>query len=119
MASAPRPPTDDVRLLCALCAAALLGEVVSLLAAGDRPVPPAGFPRHLIDVNSAHAGEIEVLPGVGRVVAERIVAERARRRFASLDDLDRVPGVGPTTLARLRPFATCGEGLEVRVESER
>src|SRR5437868_10790629 len=108
MPQAPRAPTDDVRLLCALAAAALLGEVVSLLVAREPPVPAAAFPLHLIDVNSAPAGEIEALPGVGRVVAERIVAERARGRFASLEDLERVPGVGPTTLARLRPFARCG-----------
>jgi competence protein ComEA len=98
------PAPDDVRLAFALAAALLVGELlVRSRAPGPPPGPPA-FERHAVDVNAAVVGEIEALPGVGRVLAERIVAERARGVFASADDLRRVPGVGPTTLARMRPF---------------
>ena len=40
------------------------------------------FERYLVDVNAAPTAEIEALPGVGPVLAERIVAERSRAPFA-------------------------------------
>jgi len=105
----PRPPElDDVRLAAALAAALLAGAVVLHAARCDVDAAPASPPRHVVDVNAACAGEIESLPGVGRVLAERIVAERAVGAFVDADDLRRVPGVGRTTLERLRPFVRCG-----------
>ncbi len=52
-------------------------------------------------LNEASQAELEALPRVGPVLAERI---RAARPFRSLADLDRVKGVGPATLAVLRPL---------------
>lgn len=63
-----------------------------------------------VDVNHASAGELVSLPGVGPVLAERIVAERRRGRFRDLDDLTRVPGVGLATVERLRGQAEAGPG---------
>ncbi len=63
-----------------------------------------------IDVNRASAAELETLPGVGPVLADRIVDERRRGRFASLEDLTRVAGVGPATIDRLRGKAEVGRG---------
>ena len=103
-------PADDARLAFALAAALLAAAVVSrALGAADPPQAPV-FQRYLVDVNAAPAGEIEALPGVGPVLASRIVAEREKTPFASIDELSRVPGLGPTTLARLRAFVRCGGG---------
>jgi competence protein ComEA len=56
-----------------------------------------------IDVNAADAALLETLPGVGPVLAARIVAYRdSVGRFASPDELLSVRGVGEATLARLR-----------------
>jgi competence protein ComEA len=44
------------------------------------------------------------IPGVGPVTAQNIVAARAERPFSSVADLDRVKGIGPKTLEKLRPF---------------
>lgn len=56
-----------------------------------------------VDVNRASAVELEVLPGVGPATAESIVTERETNGpFVSVDDLDRVPGIGPVRLAALR-----------------
>jgi len=96
---------DDVRLAAALAAALLVGAVASRRDASPAPVELA---RHLVDVNAAPVGEIEALPCVGRVLAERIVVERGIAPFADADDLRRVPGVGPATIARLRPFVRFG-----------
>jgi competence ComEA-like helix-hairpin-helix protein len=56
-----------------------------------------------LDVNRASAAALETLPGIGPVMAARIVVDREDRgAFRSVDDLDRVRGVGPATVARLR-----------------
>jgi competence protein ComEA len=58
-----------------------------------------------IDVNRASAAELELLPGVGPKMAERIVEERTLRgRFKRPRDLRRVKGIGEKTLARLLPY---------------
>jgi predicted flap endonuclease-1-like 5' DNA nuclease len=53
-----------------------------------------------IDVNHAPIDELRSLPGIGPVLAERIVAGRP---FADADDLDRVRGIGRKTIEKLRP----------------
>lgn len=68
-----------------------------------RSQPPA--PAGPINVNTASAAELEGLPDIGPVLAARIVADRERNGpFRSVDDLDRVAGIGSATLARLRPL---------------
>ena len=67
-----------------------------------------------IDVNRASEEELQRLPGVGPKMAQRIIAERVKKRFESVDDLRRVSGIGPKTLERLRPFVTV-DGTSLRV----
>lgn len=62
-----------------------------------------------IDVNAATGAELQRLPKVGPVLASAILAARAEKRFASVDDLRRVKGIGAKTLDALRPFVTAGE----------
>jgi competence protein ComEA len=57
-----------------------------------------------IDVNSATAEELQKLPGIGKVIASRIIAEREKGAFRSAEDLRRVAGIGPKTLEKLRPL---------------
>jgi competence ComEA-like helix-hairpin-helix protein len=67
------------------------------LAAGDPP----------IDIDQAAALEIQRLPGIGKVVAERIVSNRdSFGAFGSLKDLERVRGVGAKLAERIRPHVT-------------
>ncbi len=64
-----------------------------------------GCPDGAVSLNDATAGELECLKGVGPALAARIVAYRTLHgRFAAVDDLDRVPGVGTALLERLRPY---------------
>jgi competence protein ComEA len=54
-------------------------------------------------VNRASAQEFEALDGIGPVLASRIVAYRkANGPFASIDDLEKVPGIGASTLAKFK-----------------
>jgi competence ComEA-like helix-hairpin-helix protein len=99
---------DDARVALAAASCLLLLQAAASLARGPAAAAPPRLPRHVVDVRSAAAGEIEALPGVGPVLAARIVAAREREPFASLDDLARVPGVGAATIERLRPLARCG-----------
>ncbi len=58
-----------------------------------------------IDLNEADWAEFSLLPGVGESLARRIVESRkAEGRFAVLEDLRRVRGIGPKTLERIKPY---------------
>lgn len=62
-----------------------------------------------LDVNHADARALEALPGIGAGRAAAIVASRAAAPFCAVRDLERVLGLGPTTVARLadRVVAAC------------
>jgi competence protein ComEA len=70
------------------------------------PAPPAATAAgRLININSASASELELLPGVGPAMAGRIIEYRRQNgRFRSVDSLDEVKGIGPRTLEKLRPL---------------
>jgi comEA protein len=58
-----------------------------------------------ISLNRAGKADLEALPGIGPVMAGRILEDRRERgRFRSVDDLMRVRGVGPKTLEKIRPY---------------
>ncbi|KXB96951.1 MAG: hypothetical protein AA908_09420 [Chlorobi bacterium NICIL-2] len=68
--------------------------------ASQRKLPPAAP----ININTASKQQLMQLPGVGDVMAARIIEERARRPFASPEDLLRVKGIGKKKLEQLRPY---------------
>jgi len=58
-----------------------------------------------VSVNSASKAELMALPGVGEVMAERIILERQDNgAFTSVEDLERVRGIGPKRIEHIRPF---------------
>ena len=58
-------------------------------------------------LSSATLEELDELPGVGPVTAQRIVDYRTEHGpFRSVDDLDAVPGIGPTRIEQLRDLVT-------------
>lgn len=69
------------------------------------PPPPAPPPVLIVNINKAGTAELELLPGIGPALAQRIVEHRAKHgRFRRVEDLEAVKGIGPKTLERLRPF---------------
>jgi competence protein ComEA len=66
----------------------------------------AGLGRKL-SLSSATADQLDELPGVGPITAQKILDYRAEHGpFRSVDDLDAVPGIGPTRIEQLRDFVT-------------
>ena len=73
-------------------------------ASPRRPAPPAKLapPAEPVDINRASQDELRALPGIGDVLAARIIEARERDGpFVSLDDLRRVRGLGRAKLDRL------------------
>jgi competence protein ComEA len=61
----------------------------------------------LVSLSSATVEELDTLPGVGPITAQKIVDYRTEHGpFASVDDLDAVPGIGPTRIEQLRDLVT-------------
>lgn len=64
----------------------------------------------LLDLNTATKEQLESLPGIGPVLAERIIAERNRLHgFGKPDDLLNVPGIGSKRWEKIRPLVFCSK----------
>ena len=65
------------------------------------------MPTGPVSLSSATLEELDQLPGVGPVTAQKIVDYRTEHGpFASVDELDAVPGIGPTRIEQLRELVT-------------
>ncbi|WP_459647646.1 helix-hairpin-helix domain-containing protein [Kitasatospora sp. Ki12] len=89
----------------------MVGEQAAAPAApatgtGNGPPPPA-TPRPPVSLNRATLEQLDTLPGVGPTLAQRILAYRTSHgSFRSLDQLRQVSGIGARTYAELRPLLT-------------
>jgi competence protein ComEA len=76
-------------------------------AGGGSPASSGGGPGGLVNLNRATAAELEELPGVGPVLAERIITFRETNGgFRSISDLQQVSGIGEKTFAELENLVT-------------
>ncbi len=77
-----------------------VGDQSAVAAPGSAGAPATGDDR--VDLNAADAAALDAVPGIGPVLAGRIVAHREDGPFTSVDELADVAGIGPTLLDRLR-----------------
>ncbi|MCI0632927.1 MAG: ComEA family DNA-binding protein [Actinobacteria bacterium] len=77
-------------------------------AAGATPVGSTGVvSAGLVNVNTASATDLEALPGIGEVIAQRIIDHRtANGPFTSVDQLVDVSGIGDAILDSIRELVT-------------
>jgi competence protein ComEA len=105
-AATPRAPwgwTPQVRNI--LAAAASLGAIALALQAPTSSARPREVPGLVLELNSAPPQALAALPKLGPALVARIVEVRRQAPFESLEDLDRrVRGIGPATIAALRPY---------------
>lgn len=93
--------TDGAQIAVGVPGAAA-GSGVQAAATGGAPGPGGR-----VDLNAATAAELDALPGIGPVLAQRIVEHRTRNGpFRSVEQLDDVPGIGPAIAAELAGLVT-------------
>ena len=98
-----------------LARASALGLALALVLSG--PALAAGTLTGVVNVNTASAEELQLLPGVGEARARAIVSTRkARGGFRNVEDLVEVKGIGSTLLEQLRPFVALQGQTTARIE---
>lgn len=61
-------------------------------------------PGETVPINEASSAELQQIPGIGPVLASRIIAEREKQPFSSVNDVLRVNGIGQKTLDKIAPY---------------
>jgi competence protein ComEA len=101
-------PSQPAAVVATADEAAARDNVVALAAVTIEASPPHGeraTVEHPVFVNEATLDDLERLPGVGPKKAAGILQLRARLgRFHRVEDLLRVKGIGPKALAKIRPL---------------
>lgn len=77
----------------------------------EAPAPePAASSSLKLNLNAADEVALMALPGLGPVLAQRIVAHRRMQGpFSSWSQLEAVTGIGPVLIEKLKPFLTFGQ----------
>lgn len=109
--------TTQLRFLIVLSAVVMVLALYLFVRSYSTPTPEAlSLPVFLgesdrqvtglfvLDPNTAPADSLELLPGIGKVLADRIVEYRQHARFETEIDITAVRGIGPKMYERLRPY---------------
>jgi competence ComEA-like helix-hairpin-helix protein len=99
---APRSSTFSASLLC-IFFALLLFTVASTATTKKPPLKP-------VNINAATSEELQQVPGIGPVTAEKILQMRkSYGSFKSVDDLLAIKGIGKKRLDKMRKYLTAGK----------
>lgn len=67
--------------------------------------PTISYP---ININTATQSELESLPGIGPVTAQKIIAYRQENEFKIVEDIQKVSGIGPVTFEKIKDLISVG-----------
>ncbi len=75
----------------------------AVFAAADAQAASAKVASGVVNVNTASAEQLCLLPGIGQSKARAIIEHRAKQPFTRIEDLQKVKGIGPKLVEKLRP----------------
>ncbi|MEK7442298.1 MAG: helix-hairpin-helix domain-containing protein, partial [Chloroflexota bacterium] len=84
----------------------VVGETASAAQPSTSNQPPAAS-NQLVNINTATLEQLQTLPKVGTVTAQRIIEYRTKNGlFTRIEDIQKVSGIGDATYATLAPLIT-------------
>src|SRR5438445_12240027 len=100
----PVSPARIAQQRCSLLLVVMFLCVAALHATSKKP------PAHPVNINSASAGQLQQVPGIGPATADKILQMRkSYGAFKSVDDLLAIRGLGPKRLDKMRKYLTVGK----------
>jgi competence protein ComEA len=102
---------EEKTILIMILAAAVAGILINIIFSYNKKIQekPEQSSAILIDINTATAEDLDRLPGVGKITAARIIEYREKNgAFKSADDLLKVKGITAKKLEKFRPFVMTG-----------
>lgn len=90
----------------------MLATLLALILAGTPPLLYAKKkpPAKPVNINTASSAELQQVPGIGPVTAEKIIQMRkSYGQFKSVDDLLAIKGIGKKRLEKMRKYLTVGK----------
>jgi competence ComEA-like helix-hairpin-helix protein len=83
----------------------MIAALIRALVQSETQLAPLEHSRFRVDVNHASLAELMALPNMGPATASKVVDYRRQNGpFENVEQLLRVPGIGPATLKSLRPL---------------
>jgi competence protein ComEA len=100
-----RPVVDGEQIVVPKPGEPITGAPGAASGGSGSPATTGAAPHQPVDLNSASLAELDALPGVGPVLAQRILDWRSKNgRFSTVDELGEVSGIGDKVLEKLRPL---------------
>ncbi len=93
-----------------------LGAVLLLAAGTAEAKGPKGKLVGVVNLNTATAAQLDLLPRVGQKMAGKIIAHREKEPFRRIEDLVKVKGIGKKGFEKMRPYLTVNGETTLKLE---